>query len=310
VDVLVSCYNEEPALLAACLRSLARQDYKGETQVCVVDDGSDDRDALVPILLARTGLRQNVVPLDGNRGRREAQTAALREGRGEVVVTVDTDTTIAPDGIRHIVAWLRDPSVGAVAGNLRASDADATWLTRLIDTRYRLLFERERAAQGFFGAVLCGAGPFSAYRRTAVLVALEDYLGQQFWGGQRVFGDDLKLTNLVLAAGYESVFEPAARATTDVPTTVRGFVRQQLRWNRELLSRAPADAAAGGRPQPLPGPRPRAVAGRGGGAPVRHRLRPGARRRAAAGALVGGLHLVPQQLGHPRPRGSPANAGE
>jgi N-acetylglucosaminyltransferase len=205
VDVIVPCYNEEPALVAACLWSLAQQDFK----------------------------------LDGNRGKREAQAAALRQGSGEVVVTVDSDTTIAPDGIRDIVAWLGNPSVGAATGNLRAANADATWLTRLIDTRYRPLFERERAAQGFFGAVLCCAGPFSAYRRAAVQEVLDDYLGQQFWGGRRVFGDDLELTNLVLAAGYESVFEPTGRATTKVPTTLRRFVRQQLRWNRSFYRELP-----------------------------------------------------------------------
>jgi N-acetylglucosaminyltransferase len=239
VDVIVPCYNEEPALLAACLRSLARQDYKGELRVWVVDDGSDNRDALLPILEADTGLDQRVVLLGGNRGKREAQAAALREGSGEVVVTIDSDTSIAPDGIRRIVAWLRDPQVGAVTGNLRASNADATWLTSLIDTRYRLLFERERAAQGFFGAVLCCAGPFSAYRRAVVEEVLPRYLGQRFWGGRRVCGDDLKLTNLVLAHGYRSEFEPAATATTDVPTALRRFVRQQLRWNRSFYRELP-----------------------------------------------------------------------
>jgi N-acetylglucosaminyltransferase len=239
VDVIVPCYNEEPALLAACLRSLRQQDYEGVIRVWVVDDGSDNRDALVPILEALTGPDQRVVLLDSNRGKREAQAAALREGRGEVVVTVDSDTTIAPDGIRHIVALLRNASIGAVTGNLRASNRDATWLTGLIDTRYQLLFERERAAQGLFGTVFCCAGPFSAYRRAAVEAVLPDYLGQQLWGRRRVFGDDLKLTNLVLAAGYRSVYEPAAMATTNVPATLRRFFRQQLRWNRSFYRELP-----------------------------------------------------------------------
>jgi N-acetylglucosaminyltransferase len=239
VDVIVPCYNEEPALLAACLRSLWRQDFQGEIRVWVVDDGSDNRDALVPVLEALTGPDRRVVLLDSNRGKREAQAVALREGRGEVVVTVDSDTTIAPDGIRRIVGLLRDPGIGAVTGNLRASNRDANWLTGLIDTRYQLLFERERAAQGFFGTVFCCAGPFSAYRRAVVEAVLPDYLGQQLWGRRRVFGDDLKLTNLVLAAGYRSVYEPAARATTNVPATLRRFFRQQLRWNRSFYRELP-----------------------------------------------------------------------
>jgi N-acetylglucosaminyltransferase len=239
VDVIVPCYNEEPALLAACLRSLCQQDYKGELRVWVVDDGSGNRDAVLPVLRAETGLHQRVVLLDGNHGKREAQAAALRQGRGEILVTIDSDTVIAPDGISRIVAPLHESSVGAVTGNLGASNAGTNWLTRLIDTRYQLLFGRERAAQGLFDTVFCCAGPFSAYRRTAVEEVLPDYLGQQFWGGRRVFGDDLKLTNLVLAAGYGSVYEPTARAATSVPTTLRRFVRQQLRWNRSFYRELP-----------------------------------------------------------------------
>jgi N-acetylglucosaminyltransferase len=239
VDVIVPCYNEQPELLRACLRSLAGQDYKGGLRVWVVDDGSRNLHALRPVLEAETGLDLKVVLLDGNKGKREAQAAALYDGSGEVVVTIDSDTSIAPDGISQLVAWLADPKVGAVTGNLRASNADATWLSRLIDTRYQLLFERERAAQGFFGTVFCCAGPFSAYRRQAVEEVMDDYLGQRFLGGRRVCGDDLKLTNLVLAHGYRSEFEPDARAATDVPTTLRRFVRQQLRWNRSFYRELP-----------------------------------------------------------------------
>jgi N-acetylglucosaminyltransferase len=239
VDVIVPCYNEDPELLRACLRSLADQDYKGEMRVWVVDDGSRNLAALRPVLEAETGLDLKVRLLDGNKGKREAQAAALHEGGGDVVVTIDSDTSIASDGIRRLVAWLADPAVGAVTGNLRPSNANATWLSKLIDTRYELLFERERAAQGYFGTVFCCAGPFSAYRRRAVMEVLDDYLGQRFLGGRRVCGDDLKLTNLVLACGYRSEFEPNARATTDVPTTVRRFVRQQLRWNRSFYRELP-----------------------------------------------------------------------
>jgi N-acetylglucosaminyltransferase len=239
VDVIVPCYNEDAALLAACLRSVRNQDYQGEVSVWVVDDGSGNRGQLLPVMRSCEGPGWRVLLLERNHGKREAQAAALREGDGEVLVMVDSDTVVAPDGIRRIVAPLRDPRVGAVTADLRASNAGATWLTRLIDVRYRLLFERERAAQGRFGTVFCCAGPFSAYRRAAVERVLPRYLGQRFCGRRRVSGDDLELTNLVLAAGYSSVYEPAATAATSVPATLRRFVRQQLRWNRSFYRELP-----------------------------------------------------------------------
>jgi N-acetylglucosaminyltransferase len=238
VDVIVPCYNEEPLLLATCLDSLRRQDYEGPLHVWVVDDGSDNRPDLLPVLEAVTEPSWNVVLRDSNQGKREAQAAALFEGRGEILLTVDSDTTIEPDGISRIVAPLRDPTVGAVTGDLRVSNLD-TWLASLIQTRYRLMFERERAAQSCFGAVLCCAGPFSAYRRSAVERVWSRYIGPRGVEGRRVFGDDLELTNLVLAAGWRSVYESSARASTSVPTTLTRFVHQQVRWNRSFYRELP-----------------------------------------------------------------------
>jgi N-acetylglucosaminyltransferase len=239
IDVIVPCYNEDPSLLAACLRSLREQDYDGEMNVWVVDDGSHNREALLPVLAVQSPGAWRVLLVNSNRGKREAQDRAFRQSCGEIVVTVDSDTTLARDGIRRIVAPLRDGRVGAVTGNLRASNADVTWLSRLIDTRYRLLFERERAAQSFFGAVLCCAGPFSAYRRATLKLVWSGYVGQEFWGHRRVIGDDLALTNLVLAAGYHSEYEPRAQASTNVPETLCRFLRQQLRWHRSFCRELP-----------------------------------------------------------------------
>jgi N-acetylglucosaminyltransferase len=233
VDVIVTCYNERPELLDQCLRSVHGQDYRGRMKVWVVDDGSTNRDELLPVLAGNARPGWQVLLSEENHGKRVAQALALREGRGQIVVTVDSDTVLAPDGIRRIVAPFRRRRVGAVTSRLRALNADASWLAKAIDTRYELLCERERAAQGCFGAVLCCAGPFSAFRRTAVQQVLGRYLGR------RRSGDDLELTNLVLEAGYRSEYQPDATAWTQVPATITEFALQQRRWNRSFYRELP-----------------------------------------------------------------------
>jgi N-acetylglucosaminyltransferase len=233
VDVIVTCYNERPELLDQCLRSVHGQDYRGRMKVWVVDDGSTNRDELLPVLAGNARPGWQVLLSQENHGKRVAQALALREGRGQIVVTVDSDTVLAPDGIRRIVAPFRRRRVGAVTSRLRALNADASWLAKAIDTRYELLCERERAAQGCFGAVLCCAGPFSAFRRTAVQQVLGRYLGR------RRSGDDLELTNLVLEAGYRSEYQPDATAWTQVPATITEFALQQRRWNRSFYRELP-----------------------------------------------------------------------
>jgi N-acetylglucosaminyltransferase len=233
VDVIVTCYNERPDLLDRCLRSLHGQDYRGRMKVWVVDDGSTNRDELLPVLAGNAHPGWQVLLSDGNHGKRVAQALALREGRGQIVVTVDSDTVLASDGIRRIVAPFRRRRVGAVTSRLRALNAEQSWLAQAIDTRYELLCERERAAQGLFGSVLCCAGPFSAFRRTAVQQVLGRYLGR------RRSGDDLELTNLVLEAGYRSEYQPDATAWTQVPATITEFALQQRRWNRSFYRELP-----------------------------------------------------------------------
>jgi cellulose synthase/poly-beta-1,6-N-acetylglucosamine synthase-like glycosyltransferase len=236
VDVVLPCYNEDAAVLAHCCAALEHQDYPGELRLFLVDDGSRNRETIEAAVYRRYRHREGwtVILLDGNKGKRIAQDAAVRRGRGELVVTMDSDTSVAPGAIRRLVAAFAGAEVGAVTGDVRVRNLDHNRLTRLIDERYRLLFEQERAAQGVVGSVLCCSGPFSAYRRSALERVWVDYLRQTFAGRTCVAGDDIHLTNLVLAHGYRSLYEPSARALTIVPTTLRGYLLQQARWNRSF----------------------------------------------------------------------------
>jgi N-acetylglucosaminyltransferase len=242
VDVIVPCYNEDPALLATCLEAIAEQRYEGALNVWVVDDGSFDRPALLPVLRKGEARGWTIELLDSNRGKRAAQDAVLWQAKGEILLTIDSDTRIDPDAVRRIVAPFRNPKVGAVASHLSASNAADTWLTGMLDSRYRRLHsERERAAQSWFGGVLCCAGPFAAYRRAVVDKVWSRYVRPSDPDRPRLQppGDDLALTNLVLAEGFDSVYEPTAKAATHVPATLLPFLRQQRRWARSFYRALP-----------------------------------------------------------------------
>lgn len=158
----------------------------------------------------------------------------FRLGHGELVVTVDSDTAVDPEGIRRIAEAFQDDRVGAATGLCLALNPARNLLTRLIAVRYRLLFEQERAAQSWFGAVLCCHGAFSAYRRTVLVECWDAYQRQTYAGVSCTTGDDLRLTNLVVAAGHRSVYAPLAKARTQVPEALSEYALQQLRWSRSF----------------------------------------------------------------------------
>jgi N-acetylglucosaminyltransferase len=234
VDVIIPSFNENPALLEASCRSVAAQDYPGCIRVWLVDDGSRNRDALMPVYERFAEQGWSVQLLERNAGKRAALDAAVRLGDGELVVLMDSDTVLAPDAIRHAAAWFTDDWVGAVSGSIGVLNAPTNLLTRLIHHRYRLRFQVERPAQGFFTSLLCCSGPFAVYRRRLLAELWPRYLTQTFAGVRCTNGDDLHLTNLVLATGRQVVYEPRAIASTWVPRSLRQYLRQQLRWNRSF----------------------------------------------------------------------------
>jgi N-acetylglucosaminyltransferase len=234
VDVVIPCFNEDPALLEACCRSVAGQDYPGPLQVWLVDDGSANRGELLGVY-ERWGERGWTVRLlDRNTGKRAAQDEAVRRGGGELVVLMDSDTVLAPDAVRQAATCFADDRVGAVSGSIGVLNAPTNLLTRLIHHRYRLRLQVERPAQGFFTSLLCCSGPFAVYRRSLLAGLWPRYLTQTFAGVRCTNGDDLHLTNLVLATGRQVLFEPRAMASTWVPRTLPLYLRQQLRWNRSF----------------------------------------------------------------------------
>jgi hyaluronan synthase len=240
VDVIVTSYNEEPDRLDACLQSVVDQDYPGDVTVFVVDDRSQNRDELMPVYERFAALPGWAILLaKENRGKRAGQDAAFRQGSSELVVTIDSDTEVDPDGITEIVGAFEDERVGAVTGDVGVTNERKNILTRLIGMRYWVAFNQERAAQGYFRTVLCCSGPLAGYRRSIIAEVWERYVTQSYRGVACTYGDDRHLTNLVLAAGRDTLFVPFAHAITYAPEDLRSYLRQQLRWNksfyRELL---------------------------------------------------------------------------
>ncbi len=172
VDIVVAAYNESAPDLRACFDSLVAQDYQGEIKVFAVDDCSSNRTDLMPIYGAYGALPGWTVLLPkSNRGKRHAQDQAVKASTGQIVVTIDSDTIVAPDGVREIVQPFRDLRVGAVTGDVGVTNSRTNLLTRLIGMRYWIAFNQERAAQSWVqnGPVLFGASccvpPIRSWRR-------------------------------------------------------------------------------------------------------------------------------------------------
>jgi cellulose synthase/poly-beta-1,6-N-acetylglucosamine synthase-like glycosyltransferase len=237
LDVIIPVHNEVPERLYETLQSIDGQYPSDKLNVYLVDDGSKNRHHLDPIYDKYRGRPGwHILLLEENVGKRRAQDAAFQISNGEMFLTGDGDSPFLPDSFLPMVTRMReDDRVGAVAGKVSVANKNKNWLTRLLAERYRQMFELERAAQGKFGAVWTCTGPISLYRRSLLEPLWSDYLNQTYKGSLCLSGDDLQLTNLVIATGFQAVYESKAEARTYVPETLREYWSQQTRWNRSMF---------------------------------------------------------------------------
>jgi hyaluronan synthase len=235
VSIIVPVYNEDHKILGDCLQSLCDQDYES-LEILIVDDGSKDREELKRNVYSKFvhDRRVHMIYTPINVGKRHAQKFGFNRCTGEIIVTIDSDTVIPPAGVRQLMQRFKDPTVGAVTGDVQVSNKNDNILTRLINYRYWSAFHQERAAQSYFYAMMCCSGPFAAYRKNVIDHVKDRYTSQMFLGRRCTFGDDRHLTNLILEEGYKVVFDNRAIAYTHAPDSIRVYLKQQLRWNKSF----------------------------------------------------------------------------
>ena len=232
IAIVMPGFNEEEAI-AQSLRSLLALNYPEEKlELVAVNDGSTDG-TLAEMQRVATACegRVSVIDFPENRGKRAAMAAGIRATTAEVIVFVDSDSSVEPDALKLLVQPLADPRVGAVCGHADVLNVRDSWITRMQAVRYFVAFRVVKAAESVFGAVTCCSGCFSAYRREAILPRLEWWESQRFLGIESTFGDDRSLTNCVLR-DWRVLYEKQAVSHTIVPTTLRAFIIQQTRWKR------------------------------------------------------------------------------
>jgi hyaluronan synthase len=236
LTVIIPAYNEG-AMVEHAIASVARAHYPRERlEIIAVDDGSsDDTWKYISRAARRFPGLVATVRLEKNRGKRGALAEAFRRARGEVVVTIDSDSVIEPRSLLAIAGPFRDPRVGAVAGKVAVHNRRASVIPRMLHVRFVLSFDFLRSAQSIFRTVYCCPGALAAYRLSVVRKVLEAWERQTFFGVPCTYGEDRALTNFILEAGYDSVYQRTAVVHTLVPETYRQLCKMYLRWDRSYI---------------------------------------------------------------------------
>jgi hyaluronan synthase len=234
ITIVIPAYNEGRQILHT-VRSVMNSRYpKKKMQVICVDDGSQD-DTWEWMQTVRQEFSRSVrlIRQPFNRGKRHALMAGFAEAIGKIYVTIDSDSEVLPDTLRHLVSPLAsDPRVGAVAGNVRVLNLSEGAIPKMMEVSFTCGFDFIRSGQSVYGGVFCTPGALSAYRADVITPYLPNWINQTFMGRHAAIGEDRALTNLVLSCGFRVVYQREAVVLTKVPITFTGLRKMLLRWAR------------------------------------------------------------------------------
>lgn len=236
LTVIIPAYNEG-RMVKKSIDSVAKANYPSHRlEIIVVDDGSkDDTWRYIKYAANRYPGLVTAVRFPKNRGKRAALEAGFLKAKGEIVVTVDSDSVIEPDTLLAIAGPFRDPSVGAVAGKVAVYNRHAGLIPRMLHVRYVLSFDFLRAAQSTYRTVYCCPGALSAYRTRVVRRVLDSWINQTFLGQRCTYGEDRSMTNFIFSLGYDVVYQRTAVVHTEAPETYKKLCKMYLRWDRSYI---------------------------------------------------------------------------
>ncbi len=231
--IIIPAYNEGRQVLKT-LRSVLKSDYPADKlQIITVNDGSAD-DTLVWMKKAcdESFGRIEMINFEKNRGKRAALYEGIIRSKGQIIITIDSDSIIDRKTLRRMASPFINPQVGAVAGNVRVLNRRDGIIPKMLDVTFAYSFDFIRASQSMVNTVFCTPGALSAYRKSVILKDLKSWLNQTFLGRPATIGEDRAITNIVLRNGYDVKFQSNAVVYTMVPTEYKQLCKMFLRWAR------------------------------------------------------------------------------
>lgn len=236
LTVVIPAYNEG-AMVERSIDSVTSARYPRERlEIFVVDDGSrDDTWKYIRNAAAKYSGLVTTVRFPVNQGKRAALAEGFRRARGEVVVTIDSDSVIEEDTLLAMAGPFRDPRVGAVAGKVIVYNKRQGLIPRMLHVRFILAFDFLRAVQSAYRMVYCCPGALTAYRTKVVVDVLDAWMEQTFMGAACTYGEDRSMTNFILGQGYDTVYQRTGVVHTVAPNTYGKLCKMFLRWDRSYI---------------------------------------------------------------------------
>jgi Glycosyltransferases, probably involved in cell wall biogenesis len=229
VSVIIPAWNEEIGLLST-VKTLLESTYRN-LEIVVVNDGSTDgSDALMRKFVykyeqqtaGRMDMPRLVYYYQTNGGKGQALNTGISLSHGQILVSIDADCLVHREAIANFVTCFRNPKVMAAVGNVKVGNT-RTLVGAIQHLEYLFSFYFKKA-DSIMNTIYIIGGAAGAFRREVF----------ERLGGYSIHNitEDIELSVRIQKAGWKIVYAPDAIIYTEGASSIRGLMKQRLRWKR------------------------------------------------------------------------------
>ena len=219
VSVLVPVHNEEKVIRQK-LENLRRVSYPQEKmEVVVIDDASTDGtlEVINGFVKDNPDFRLRVVAQEPRSGKAGALNKGLSVVSSEVVVVTDADAFWSSDILVRALAYLSDPSIGALSGRQVPISCEGSWVARG-EAGYLDLISVLRLGESKVHSTIRFEGVFCAFKRSCF---------REF--DSESGADDSGTALQVVQNGFRAILIPEVSVPSEVPSRLGERVKVKTR---------------------------------------------------------------------------------
>jgi len=211
ISVIIPTFNSEK-VIAKCLTSLQKQNFKGKYEIIVVDDESKDNTAKIASKFK--GVKVFKRP---HRGPAVQRNFGVKKSKGDIVLFVNDDNVADKNWLKRMIEPFKDLEVAGVSGTCRTENNESL-LARYVgyDIEYRHEEMKRKKYIDFIGT-------FSAAYRKSVFLKVGGF-DETF---TQPTGEDPELS-FRIAKKHKLVFQPKAVVGAYHWDTIKKFYRKKF----------------------------------------------------------------------------------
>lgn len=214
ISVIVPAYNAEKTI-KGCLDALLNQDYNGNYEVIIVDDGSTDS---TPEIVSKYQAVRLIRQL--NAGPAAARNRGASEAKGDIILFTDSDCVPEKDWLRMMMEpFENDNSVIGVKGIYKTRQKEIA--ARFVQLEYEDKYDKMKKDE-----TIDFIDTYSAAFKKDIFLSMGGY-DTSF---PVACAEDVDLSYRMSAGGYKMVFNPNAVVYHIHPNTLTSYLKKKYKF--------------------------------------------------------------------------------